>query len=81
MVMSAGLQHLADMNTLEILNLDSREIGYEGLKHLRSLKKLCLLDIFSGRVTDDGVFTSRLSSPWNRWSCAEEASGTEDVRI
>lgn len=41
------------MTNLEVLNLDSREIDDNGLKHLRALP-LKSLDIFSGRVTDLG---------------------------
>lgn len=48
-----GLRHLASMKNLEVLNLDSRDIGDEGLKHLRGLN-LKSLDLFSSRVTDMG---------------------------
>ncbi len=49
----AGLRYLASMKNLEILNLDSRDIGDEGLKYLRGLN-LKSLDLFSSRVTDIG---------------------------
>ena len=48
-----GLRYLASMKNLEVLNLDSREIGDEGLKYLRGLN-LKSLDLFSSRVTDVG---------------------------
>jgi len=51
---NSSLQHLSSLSNLEILNLDSRDIGDDGLFHLRSLQNLKSLDIFSGRVTDYG---------------------------
>jgi hypothetical protein len=39
---------------LEALNLDSRDIGDDGLYHLRNLTNLKSLDIFSGRISDAG---------------------------
>ena len=48
-----GLRHLSSMKSLEVLNLDSREIGDDGLKYLRGLP-LRSLDLFSSRVTDLG---------------------------
>ena len=51
---NSSLRHLASLKSLEVLNLDSREIGDSGLFHLRSLQNLKSLDIFSGRVTDHG---------------------------
>ena len=41
------------MKNLEVLNLDSRDIGDEGLKHLSGLH-LKSLDLFSSRITDIG---------------------------
>jgi hypothetical protein len=45
------------MKNLEVLNLDSREIGDDGLRYLRHLP-LKSLDLFSGRVTDLGYAVS-----------------------
>ena len=45
---------MSQLTNLEVLNLDSREIGDDGLWHLRHLKMLKSLDIFSGRITDAG---------------------------
>lgn len=50
---NSSLQHLSSLSNLEVLNLDSREIDDNGLWHLQSLQ-LKSLDIFSGRVTDQG---------------------------
>lgn len=48
-----GLRHLSSMKNLEVLNLDSRDIGDEGCKYIRGLP-LKTLDLFSSRVTDLG---------------------------
>lgn len=52
-ISNAGLRHLSSLTSLEVLNLDSRDIGDDGLKYLRHLP-LKSLDLFSGRVTDLG---------------------------
>lgn len=52
-ILKIGLRYLASMKNLEVLNLDSREIGDDGLKYLRGLP-LTSLDLFSSRVTDLG---------------------------
>ena len=52
-ITNAGLRHLSPLANLEVLNLDSRDIGDDGLKYLRNLP-LKSLDLFSGRVTDLG---------------------------
>uniref|UniRef100_A0A7S4AJR3 F-box/LRR-repeat protein 15-like leucin rich repeat domain-containing protein n=1 Tax=Pseudo-nitzschia australis TaxID=44445 RepID=A0A7S4AJR3_9STRA len=51
---NSSLRHLESLSSLEVLNLDSRDIGDNGLMHLWSLQNLKSLDIFSGRVTDRG---------------------------
>lgn len=52
-ITNRGLRHLASLKNLETLNLDSRDIGDDGLKYLRNLP-LTSLDLFSSRVTDLG---------------------------
>ena len=47
-----GPRLLTGISTLEVLNLDSRDIGDEGLLHLRNLRNLKSLDFFSRKVTD-----------------------------
>jgi hypothetical protein len=47
------LKYLSSMKKLEVLNLDSRDIGDDGLKYLRGLP-LKSLDLFSSRVSDLG---------------------------
>ncbi|KAL7542512.1 hypothetical protein ACHAXR_011846 [Thalassiosira sp. AJA248-18] len=61
-ISNRGLRHLSSMKNLEVLNLDSREIGDEGCKYIRSLP-LKTLDLFSSRVTDLGcVFLSKIKT-------------------
>jgi hypothetical protein len=58
-----GIRFLSSMESLEVLNLDSRDIGDEGMYYLRNLKNLKCLDVFSGRVTDIGcVYIGKIRS-------------------
>ena len=58
-ISNAGLRHLSSLTSLEVLNLDSRDIGDDGLKYLKHLP-LKSLDLFSGRVTDLGQATNMI---------------------
>jgi Leucine rich repeat/Leucine Rich repeat len=52
-ITNSSLRHLSTLTSLEVLNLDSREISDTGLVYIVGLP-LKSLDIFSGRITDAG---------------------------
>lgn len=56
-------RHLAALQNLRRLNLDSRELTDAALLHLSALTKLQHLDLFSARISDVGLcFLASLSS-------------------
>lgn len=78
-VTDVGMEHLATMKTLSLVNIEDTQIGDEGLAKIVTLPRLGDLRLKGSQVTDQGL--NRLSSVPNLWRLSIGGSSISDESL